>query len=61
MNNREISVKSIFENIYNKLINAEKIQYTYGENEVRNIAYLLLEHFVGANKTDDRQAEKYST
>ena len=52
MNNREIFAKTLFENIYNKLINAEKIQSAYGENEVRNIAYLLIEHFAGANRTD---------
>ena len=52
MNNREIFAKTLFENICNKLINAEKMQSAYGENEVRNIAYLLIEHFVGANRTD---------
>lgn len=51
MNSIKIFAKSLFESIYNKLIDA-KLQFTYGENEVRNFAYILIEHITGASKTD---------
>lgn len=52
MSNRELFVKTLFENIHHQLINAEKIQSAYSAHEVRNIAYILVEYITGASRTD---------
>ena len=52
MSNRELFVKTLFENIHHHLISTEQMQSAYSENEVRNIAYILTEYITGASRTD---------